>query len=1224
MKMRLKRYLPALLLVLIAIILCATNYTPGTWLSGWDTLHPEFNFGLNFQRLFFGVFRTEQGLGAVAAHSSMADLPRVLILYIFHFVLPLSFLRYFYIFLNLIFGVLGMYIFLKNSLIKNVKASFLGALFYLLNLGTLQIFNVPFEMFTTLFATLPFIFYFATKFIQDENRTKSLFFFSIFTLLNTPSAYAATLWYVFFLAFLSYFFVFSFIDKKHRKIYLERFIILVFSSILINLFWLIPNIYFALTHGTEVQTAAVNLLFSDQAFLKNKEFGNLLDILFLKNFYFDWSIFNGKAFIELLSAYISFLKFPIIYFLGLFFGILIILGAVSMALKERLKSLPILTLSLFTLFLLFNDNFPFSHLFALLQNNLPLFKEALRFPGDKILNIEVFLASIFFAFAALFLLEKLDKLNKKASLVTTFILALLIIGYNFPSFSGNFINKAVRVRIPNYYFQLFSYLNTQNPNGKVANLPINSPFGWVYYNWGNQPSYQGSGFLYFGIKQPLLDRDFDRWSSFNESYYRELSHALYSQDQKLFSKVLEKYDISFLFIDRSVIDSNNQSRTLYFDQAQKLVEGSGLVLRKQNFGSITLYELKSEPLISSINTNLNIKPATTTTYDDFAYEDLGNYVTSDNLNGFSTVTFPFRNFIDNQSKVNPQIVKITPDEVDFTPLIKIANYQSDDLKNIPIIPAGLIIQKSEANLTFTLYPNTPVFGKTPSSRPISGVLNNASALTFNQNEFFDLSKLPIETPFAVGKVNLKNDDNNIFAFDTSNQTMISSPLHNLNPIFSSCDAKNLPPQAIITQDNLEIRGKGNICILMPLTLLANAGSGETLLNLQFDYQGSSSLNSCLFDQASSSCIYYRLPEREGTKATFNYPVSNSNANQLAVKIFLQNSTNEQSRNLLGNLSVSSSLANSSVILSKQLIQSMFNDIRGSSFNTISLPKSITYDPGFQIVNVNNFQNDCIANPDEAKKEIVTYGGTKVIQYQTSVNSYCDHFSYPNLLHSQGYLISIESKNLKGLPLTFCVNNYISKRCDIYSNLTAFKNSFGKDIFLLPPMDRQGIGYDVNLENIGIKGSEAVNLVKSIDFIPIPYDFFQNIKTNVTSSTNTFHGKLIDAKQINPLLFVAKTDGNSTILNLNYSFEESFRAYQISCSNSLSCLIKENLAPIFGKEQKQHILVNNWSNGWIVSANNYRNSQIVIVFIPQYFEHVGFLVLTIFLLSILSFHYKTRI
>src|SRR5687768_7893299 len=103
-----------LLLSFICLILIIVNRTPDTILSGWDTLHPEFNFPLNFQRLIFGVFREEQGLGAVAAHAHMADLPRVFLLWISSFIFPVYFLRYFLISICLPIGVLGVYYFCKD------------------------------------------------------------------------------------------------------------------------------------------------------------------------------------------------------------------------------------------------------------------------------------------------------------------------------------------------------------------------------------------------------------------------------------------------------------------------------------------------------------------------------------------------------------------------------------------------------------------------------------------------------------------------------------------------------------------------------------------------------------------------------------------------------------------------------------------------------------------------------------------------------------------------------------------------------------------------------------------------------------------------------------------------------------------------------------------------------------------------------------------------------
>ena len=94
-----KRNIYPILLTLLCLVICYLNYKPNTFLTGWDTLHPELNFPLNFSRLINGVWRYEQGLGAIAGHSHMADLPRVFFLWLFHFIFPINFLRYAYIFL---------------------------------------------------------------------------------------------------------------------------------------------------------------------------------------------------------------------------------------------------------------------------------------------------------------------------------------------------------------------------------------------------------------------------------------------------------------------------------------------------------------------------------------------------------------------------------------------------------------------------------------------------------------------------------------------------------------------------------------------------------------------------------------------------------------------------------------------------------------------------------------------------------------------------------------------------------------------------------------------------------------------------------------------------------------------------------------------------------------------------------------------------------------------
>jgi len=139
----------------IVFVVYVANYVPGTWLTGWDNLHSEFNFSLNIHRSLLAVWQEYQGLGLLGGMGHASDLLRELLLYPFSFVLPQSFLRYFFHFVMLFVGVFGVYTILDTLLLAHSpkrmgkKAAFLGALFYLLNLGTIQYFYTPFEPYST-------------------------------------------------------------------------------------------------------------------------------------------------------------------------------------------------------------------------------------------------------------------------------------------------------------------------------------------------------------------------------------------------------------------------------------------------------------------------------------------------------------------------------------------------------------------------------------------------------------------------------------------------------------------------------------------------------------------------------------------------------------------------------------------------------------------------------------------------------------------------------------------------------------------------------------------------------------------------------------------------------------------------------------------------------------------------------------------------------------------
>jgi len=48
--------------------------------------------------------------------------------------------------------------------------------------------------------------------------------------------------------------------------------------------------------------------------------------------------------------------------------------------------------------------------------------------------------------------------------------------------------------------------------------------------------------------------------------------------------------------------------------------------------------------------------------------------------------------------------------------------------------------------------------------------------------------------------------------------------------------------------------------------------------------------------------------------------------------------------------------------------------------------------------------------------------------------------------------------------------------------------------------------------------------------------------------------------------------------------------------------------LFGKELKEHVLVNNWANGWVLDNNDSPNHKFITIFWPQYLEYLGFAIL----------------
>ena len=646
---RLKKYFYPLVLILICSLICFLNYTSNTFLTGWDTLHPEFDFSTNFSRLFSGVWRQEQGLGAVAGHSHMADLPRVIFLFLTSFVFKLNFLRYAYIFLMFIIGPIGVY-FLIKFLFKDHKShlinliAFLTALFYIFNLSTLQQFLVPFEMFPVQYAFLPLIFLFTLKYLQEKTK-KNLLFFSLFTLLAIPQAFAAHLWYAFFGIYLVFLFTY-FLLYRNLSCF-KKAITLIILTLVLNSFWLLPNLYFIKTSSSIPKDSKVNRLYSQEYRLQNRRTGYLRDVSLIKGFYFNWQIYNHQRrnFEDLTKVWDEHLT-PKIELIGYIIFILATAGLIAAFIQKNKTLIAISPLFFIPFILLLNHTPPFSWFFDLLIK-IPILEEAFRFIFTKISIIFCFSLAVYLANIINLIFSVFSKKIFHFVFSLIFISSLII--FCFPFFQGQLIHPFMKVKIPDSYFQLWQYSQTQ-PQGTVLPLPLNNFTGWQYYNWG----YQGSGFIWFGLKQSILDRDFDRWSTQNEEAYRELFYTLYSKDTEKFFKTIEKYNLNYILWDVTSIPSviKNQEQITFKNEINNILnqlETENKITLLKNFDHLYFYKINrdSNPFkIKQINNN--ITPYYQWNFYDQAYFDTNDYFTDSNQ---KSNYYPFRQLIDKKERL---------------------------------------------------------------------------------------------------------------------------------------------------------------------------------------------------------------------------------------------------------------------------------------------------------------------------------------------------------------------------------------------------------------------------------------------------------------------------------------------------------------------------------------------------------------------------------------------
>lgn len=723
------KHLFPLLLCLLGVILFTLSYEPSTYLLGWDNLQTDLSPWLGVKRAFFSSWQEYQSFGLVAGMGHAADLVRAFSISLLSLVIPKSFLRYGFHFSMVIVGALGMYRLLTIAGFSKEKRvfAFLGAIFYILNFNIIQMMFFPFEPFSVFVGLLPWQLWAFLRLISREKaQVKDWIILFVVNLLATPQGVAQQL-FVVYMMLLALLFLGWLIT--HRSLLLiKRGTLILLFILSVNSFWLMPQVYFLATSGAVVRENKINQIATDDVLSSNMDKGNPKSFFAFEGFFYDRVNQDQQP---LFRDWKSYREQPLI---NLLIYLITATSLLGILIKSKFRAAFILCYLLIIIALLSNT-FPFITLNNLLRENT-FINQIFRSPFTKFSIPYALIASYFFTVAISALAGNWRIRLRKISFSPVVLIAgVLLILQALPAFTTGYLAQEMKQELPQPYKEAIKYFKTIDKNKRIGLLPEYTFWGWYHNNWG----YDGSGFLWYGIEQPMISRTFDVWSLTSENYFWELRTALEAEDSIAFQQVLEKYNVDYILLDSSLLPIVSGTKGIQYQALNQTLLQSPSLKKEKQWSYLTLYKVDhSYPVknfISVAETLPNIGPRIALTNTDSAYQTFGSYQTDESLP--YTAYFPFLDLTTQTQLANKEWgITETPASWFFT-------------RTVPFSTEGYEI-KTASNSAINLYQNnTSVKFIIPSVTDISGNLLSVQ-----------VPKLPIRefTPSETKLSYCKNED----------------------------------------------------------------------------------------------------------------------------------------------------------------------------------------------------------------------------------------------------------------------------------------------------------------------------------------------------------------------------------------------------------------------------------------------------------------------------------
>jgi hypothetical protein len=159
---------------------------------------------------------------------------------------------------------------------------------------------------------------------------------------------------------------------------------------------------------------------------------------------------------------------------------------------------------------------------------------------------------------------------------------------------------------------------------------------------------------------------------------------------------------------------------------------------------------------------------------------------------------------------------------------------------------------------------------------------------------------------------------------------------------------------------------------------------------------------------------------------------------------------------------------------------------------------------------------------------------------------------------------------------------------------------------------------MNIQNISFNNNPSINDIYTFDIWNIPFNFIKNIHlTDKKYYIKNKNIKITNHTTSHPAEWYYKIhdlQNNPSTLTLSQSYHDGWLAYYFPTSPKFL----SKFFPFLGGEKlEEHVLVNNWANGWEITPPQSPPSQggeekggysIIIIFWPQYLQYIGYIFL----------------